>query len=62
MIKCVLRMTGQEHCIEDESNGQLDAFWDWLPKATYEGKTKYHEVSYDLWGYTVSFIVNHLTQ
>lgn len=49
------RNVGQEHCIEEESmGGQLSLFFDWLPRATYEGKKTYHEQQYDLWGYTVS--------
>ena len=48
------RNVGQEHCIEEESNGQLATFFDWLTKSTYEGKKKYREIDYDLYGYTVS--------
>ena len=51
------RTVGQEHCIVEESNGQLAGFFDWVKPATYEGQKKYHEISYDLWGYTVRRII-----
>ena len=54
LVMCTLRTKGMEHCIEEESNGKLAGFWDWLDTATYEGKRKYREIDYDLWGYTVS--------
>ena len=35
--------------------GTLAPFFEWLTApATYEGKRNYHEIDYDLWGYTVS--------
>ena len=35
--------------------GTLAPFFEWLTaSATYEGKRTYHEIDYDLWGYTVS--------